>query len=61
MYNEFSDHYRKKQNKTQTSNLIVKWAKDMNRYFTKQESWMVTKPMKRCSPSLTTYFNIHKL
>ena len=63
MYNEFSELDSKKQNKkTQTSNLIVKWEKDMNKYFIKQELGMATEPMERCLPSLTTsYFNTDKL
>ena len=59
MYNEFSELDSKKQNKkTQTSNLIVKWAKDMNKYFIKQELGMATKPMERCLPSLTKSYLI---
>lgn len=31
------------------NNLIRKWAKDMNRYFTEEDTKMANKPMKRCS------------
>ena len=47
IYREFKQIYKKKKN-----NPIKKWEKDVNRHFSKEDSYAANKYMRKCSSSL---------